>query len=247
MNKSSQPDPNIRQRDHTQSDYLGGAGGSTLTQTVAAALSEEILSGRLEPGSWIRPLELARRFGTSATPVREALRSLAAEGVVTALPQRGYQVSPASHADLEDTYRIRMVLDPLAVELAVPRLTAEDIKASEEALESLISTYDRDDAEAHRFAHRLFHFSIYQSCGSPWLLRLLRLLWDNSERYQRLSLAERGSPTDRAREHRGIFEAARAGNVDEAVALTRAHLALTTSSVNQLLAHSTQGSESARW
>lgn len=218
----------------TVPDTPGGLGPTTLTQAIAAALTGDILSGRLEPGSWIRPLELAKRFGTSPTPVREALRSLAADGVVVTLPRRGYQVSPASRADLEDVYRIRLVLDPMAMELAVPRLTQEDLAQAARALDALIDTYGRSTPEAHRVAHRAFHFALYQACGSPWLLRILRQLWDNSERYQRLSLHAQGGATDRALEHRAIFKAAKDGGADEAVLLTRAHLSHTIEAVTRV-------------
>jgi len=209
-------------------------GPTTLTQAIVSALTHEILSGSLEAGSWLRPLELAERFGTSPTPVREAIRSLVAEGMVVALPQRGYRVSPVSREDLEDIYRIRLVLDPMAMELGVPRLDEGQIERSARALDALVAAYTRRDPEAHRAAHRAFHFSFYESCGSPWLLRILRQLWDNSERYQRLSIEVRGGPADRAKEHRAILEAAEAKDAKLAATLTREHLSRTVQAVGRV-------------
>src|SRR5690242_4657103 len=84
----------------------------TLVERAAEGLRAEILDGTLAPGDRVHLADAAERLGMSMVPVREALRSLASEGLVYAVPQRGYRVSELSLDDLEDTYRLRVELDP---------------------------------------------------------------------------------------------------------------------------------------
>ncbi len=147
------------------------------------------------------------------------------------IPQRGYRVAPISAEDLEDTYRLRLTLDPMATELAVPRLSDADRAELQAAMAALEQAYASGDHALHRDAHRRFHFGIYGACGSPWLIRFLELLWVASYRYQRLSARRRGSLADRAAEHRRILAACLEGDAAGAAALMREHLALTLTAV----------------
>jgi DNA-binding GntR family transcriptional regulator len=170
----------------------------------------------------------------SPGPVREALRALAAEGLVVPLSQRGYRVTAVSIEDLHDTYRLRRTLDPLAVSLAVPRLTRERLDEMSDAFEKLSIAFKNNDWTNLSLHHRRFHFGIYDACGSPWLIRILAMLWDNSARYQRLSAYARGSHTQRSEEHRQILAACRDGDADRAAALMREHLARTERAVERV-------------
>jgi DNA-binding GntR family transcriptional regulator len=190
-------------------------------------LREEIVSGELAPGARVHLSEAAERLGMSIVPVREALRSLVAEGLVLSLPQRGYRVAPTSNEDLSDVYRLRLVLDPMATALAVPRLTGADRRDLTGAMTALERAYATGDRALHRDAHRRFHFGIYDACGSPWLIRFLDLLWVASYRYQRLSAPRRGTLTDRGAEHRRILDACLEGDGELAALLMRKHLELT--------------------
>ena len=115
--------------------------------------------------------------------------------------------SPAeSEDDLEDTYRLRLVLDPLATELAVPLMTDRQIAQTRKAFDGLVRAYREDDDMAQIQCHRRFHLSICGHCGSDRLLRFVTQLADNSVRYQRMSFPRRGSMEDRMEEHRRILE-----------------------------------------
>src|ERR1700742_5190631 len=92
----------------------------TLVEYAAGEIREQILSGEMAAGERILLDEVAEELGISPIPLREALRTLATEGLVAPLPRRGYTVAPVTVADLEETYRVRLVLEPLAVKLAVP-------------------------------------------------------------------------------------------------------------------------------
>jgi DNA-binding GntR family transcriptional regulator len=171
----------------------------------------------------------------SPVPVREALRTLASQGLVVPVRNRGYRVSAVSEDDLDDTYRLRTIVDPLAVELATPRLTEDDFRTLEDAIEGLLRSYRADDWEQHEIHHRRFHFGIYGACGSRWLLRIIEMLWENSLRYQRLSTRGRGSYEQRAEEHAEILRACRARDAGKAAELMRAHLSLTARTVHDLV------------
>jgi DNA-binding GntR family transcriptional regulator len=203
----------------------------TLAGHAADLLREEILSGALGAGSRITLEPTAVRLGMSTIPVREALRSLSAEGLVEAVSQRGFRVSSLTPEDLHDTYVLRCVLDAMAVRLATPRLRMEDLANAELALGDLVTAFETDDPVARRLHHRRFHFAIYSACESPWLLRLVSLLWENSERYQSASSRLRGSVQDRAEEHRKIFRACESGDPVLAEQALIEHLTLTESSV----------------
>lgn len=205
----------------------------TLSAAAASVLREEILTGRLAPGAHIPLTETAERLEMSVIPVREALQTLTSQGLVEQRPHRGYRVQAANLADLEDTYRLRLVLDPMAVGLAVPRLDVADLEQLEGSLTWLTQAQQRDDWEAHRRHHRAFHFGIYANAGSPWLTRFLQMLWDGSERYQRLSTKHRGTLPERVREHQLILEACSARDPAEASRRMYEHLSTTYESVRR--------------
>jgi DNA-binding GntR family transcriptional regulator len=208
----------------------------SLADEAAVLLREEILAGSLHPGDRVHLESTASRFEMSPIPVREALRMLASEGLVIPIPQRGYRVTAATVDDLDDTYRLRVVLDPLAVRLAVVNFD-EDARADLQAcFDALVKSYEQPEWRQHRVPHRNFHFAIYARCGSPWLLRFISMLWENSDRYQKLSTAGRGSPAQRLEEHRGIMEATIAGDSEEAARRMEDHLRLTYRTVRALLA-----------
>lgn len=197
---------------------------NTLVDLATQALRHELLMGELEPGSRIHLGETAERLRMSPIPVREALRTLATERLVIALPHRGYRVPEVSRADLEDIYRLRLVLDPMAVELAVPNLSADNLERARRALSALEEAL-RDEAwDRMRVANREFHFAIYEAADAPWLLKLISMLWENSEPYQRIASPGRGTAKQRIDEHRRILKAVRARDATEAARLTYEHL-----------------------
>ena len=199
-------------------------GRNTLVDVAAEALRTELQSGSLESGSRIHLGETAARLGMSTIPVREALRTLATEGLVVSLPHRGYRVPEASVADLEDTYRLRLIVDPLAVDLAVPNLTEEHLARADGALDRLTAALKVKDWSAIRAGNREFHFTIYEAAESPRLVKVITLLWDASERYQRLTSPHRGTTAQRKAEHVAILEACRSGDAKRAASLTYEHL-----------------------
>jgi DNA-binding GntR family transcriptional regulator len=214
----------------------GLAPGGSLVEFAADRVRQSILHGDLPPGERVLLDDLAADLGISAIPVREALRIVATEGLVVPVARRGYTVAPVRVKDLEETYRLRLLLEPLAVSLAVPRLTPAELSQLDEELEGLAAAFAESDWPAHRIHHRAFHFGIYEKCNSTWLLRFTEMLWTNSERYQFMTTRIRGELTERLSEHRKILKACKAGDPEKAAALMHDHLSLAAKSLARFIA-----------
>ena len=106
---------------------------STKADEIALVLEDEIVSGAIEAGVVLRQEQLSERFGVSRTPIREALRRLAALGLVSFVPNRGVRVRTLSREELREAFLVRAELESLATELATPRMTADDLRRLDEA------------------------------------------------------------------------------------------------------------------
>jgi DNA-binding GntR family transcriptional regulator len=206
----------------------GGPAGddapSTYADYATRTLREAILNGDLAPGTPLRLHALARQLGVSVAPVRETLQRLRSEGLVDQVPQRSAFVSAVSIEDLEDTYSVRVTIEALAVRRAAARMSARQYEALARCLDEYEAAYRRRDEVAGRAAHRRFHFGLYEVAQSGWLMRFIAPLWENSERYRRLTLRRRGSLASRRREHKQILEACRRGQGEKAAELMAQHL-----------------------
>jgi DNA-binding GntR family transcriptional regulator len=201
-------------------------GGETLerdttAKVVAERLREEIQHGSLAPGTRLRQNDVAKRFGVSTTPVREAFAQLQAEGLLRIDPHRGAIVFHPSVDDVLEFYEIREALESLAVEHAIPRLeptTARD-------LDALIDRMRRtSDARRWLKLNDEFHLRLYASAERPRLSALIDSLRDASKPYIHMFVVSR-SPSERANEeHKAILDACTAGDVDAARRAIRDHL-----------------------
>lgn len=184
---------------------------------VAAALRELIMTGDLQPGEALRQRQLAARFGVSATPVREALRRLESEGLVTNDVHRGSAVAPSA-GDLHEKVQIRAVLEGLAASLAAPKVEPADVAElegyNERLLEAHLSPSELDSV------NRRFHFRIYQIAESPLLLSLMRLLWRSFPGGPQVFRRRK----DSYREHKELIAALARHDGETAAALTRQHV-----------------------
>jgi DNA-binding GntR family transcriptional regulator len=198
-------------------------GARTLADVALAELREAIVSGQIPPGSPIRLHDYVDRLKMSTVPIREALRFLEQKGLIERTPHRGVYVAAMSARDLDDTYQIRLDLESRAVRLAAEAMTEKDGARIRQLVEDYAKASLAGDSAA-RDLHGDIHMSLYELSGSKWLSLLLPMLWDNSERYRRLSLPLRGTPEQRIEEHRQIVEACAAGDPDRAEELLKVHL-----------------------
>ena len=181
-----------------------------------------ILTGDFPPGSALRLQDLASRNGVSMIPVREALRLLEAEGFVESIPTRGARVAPLSMEDMLDVYRTRIVLEVEALRQAIPHITPADLSRARRLNAKIIRQFvQRGHAEYED--HRAFHFALYEPSGSKWLLRLIGIVWDHTERYRRVGAARVKAGEARA-EHELILDRIEAKDLDGALTALTVHL-----------------------
>lgn len=190
-------------------------------EKVLAYIRRRIINGEFPPGSKLEPKKIADACKTSLIPVREALRVLQTDGLVTVFHNKGTWVARMSLSDLRDLYSVRVQLEGESVR------TAQDVgPATIAKLRDILRRANEVTAQGDKDTlHRLnkeFHYAIYRACGSPWRLRLIDTLWDHAERYQRLSLNYRDDAADE--EHRAIVDALERGDLETAGKALAAHL-----------------------
>lgn len=187
----------------------------TAQELVLASVRKAILSGVLGPGARLRQEELADTFGTSRIPVREALRALEYEGLVTSEPHRGFTVTALDADDVEEVYDLRILLESEAVRLALPLLTDDDL----EDLEVLFRTMqDAETPNDQLAAREQFYIRLYSVTGRPRLVALIMRLRQEVARVLRWATIQHSSSI-----HEHFFEAVRVGDADRAVAHLSGH------------------------
>jgi DNA-binding GntR family transcriptional regulator len=219
--------------DHGLADEPRGV--LTRVDYAAERLREGILAGDLPAGERIHLDAIAQSLGMSAIPLREALRVLGGEGLVVPSPHRGYTVAPVTVADLDEIYRMRLLLEPLAVKLGVPHLRGSDHVFLAEQLDRFERAYREENWADYRIHHRAFHFGIYDRSNAAWLLRFTDVLWLNIERYQRMTALIAGELEQRMSEHRQILAACIAADGDRAAELMHDHLELSATKIRAFL------------
>lgn len=192
-------------------------------------LRQRILSAALAPGAAINQEHLAAEMGVSTTPLREALRRLESDGLVTLLAHREAIVSPLDPAELTAVYEVRESLDPLAAALAAERYTEDDARAIRKATDRA----RRPGREDRLTVNRRYHASIYGACQNPVLIETLDALWDRSDRYRRAVGFMATEPAIQD-EHEAIAQAVLARRADESAKLMRAHIRRTREAFQQL-------------
>jgi DNA-binding GntR family transcriptional regulator len=187
----------------------------TAQDVVLVSVRQAILSGVLGPGARLRQEELADVFGTSRIPVREALRALEYEGLVTSVPHRGFTVTALDADDVEEVYDLRILLESEAVRLALPLLTDEDL----DDLEKLFRVMqDADSPDDQLAAREQFYLRLYSVSGRPRLVGLIVRLRAEVARVLRWATIQHSSSI-----HEHFFEAVRVGDADRAVAHLAGH------------------------
>jgi len=193
----------------------------TTAEQVADVLREAILRGVLRGGQQLQQDVLAAQFGVSRIPVREALRRLDAEGLVTVYPHRGAVVSELSATEVEEIYEIRVPLECLALRLAIPRLTKADLDRAAAILDEIDQV-----EEIGRWSelNRSFHMTLYTPANRKRLLSLIATLRANVDRYHRIYISLMQHKMQSQQEHRRILDACRRRYRGEATRALERHL-----------------------
>jgi DNA-binding GntR family transcriptional regulator len=195
----------------------------SVVDQVYAALRRRILDGELPGGARLRQEALAEELGVSRTPLREALRRLAAEGLVEFHPNRGAQVVELTEDDMRSAYEARLILEPGAARLAALRRPPAELAAMRAAIED---EREAGDPTAAYRASRAFHLALVRACGNEHVLRAAEALWLLAVAqaiYERQAGAADLVDTD-VLEHEEIAGAVEAGEAERAETLVRRHI-----------------------
>jgi len=199
-------------------------GYELLSQKVYRALKIEIIKGSLKPGTKLSEGKIAEQMGVSRTPVREALRKLAAEGFVKISPNQGVVVSNASVEDVQEVLQIRGVLEGLAARLATKRINEEEIKELEKYQKRMEHYTNKDNVLAFSEMDAEFHELILNICGNNRLIQIRENLSDQAHRYRIRSLSVPGRLKYSFKEHQEIVEALKRKNTKQADRLSQKHI-----------------------
>jgi DNA-binding GntR family transcriptional regulator len=197
----------------------------TMAEYALEQLREAIILGELPAGTPLRLDELARSFGMSISPIREAVRQLEALGLAKHVPHQGARVLDFDVEELRDLFQVRLALESLAVRRAAERFTEAEGAAARRHLERFDEMRSAGDVRETMRAHTDFHFTLYEASQCGWLVSLIRPAWDRSERFRPALLASAGEPQDL---HRAFDEqllgACIAHQPDEAAKVMHDHL-----------------------
>jgi DNA-binding GntR family transcriptional regulator len=187
---------------------------------IADALRSAILQGKLTSGQPLRQDEIAAEFNVSKIPVREAFVQLQAEGLIKLHPSRGAVVSNLTPAEVHEIYVMRLALEPLALEGAIPNMTPTHFMQ----LEHILARIDYE-ADLSKWAELNweFHEGLYMPAQMPHLLNTIRALHHNVVRFWVYYL-DREELLHSQAQHRAILEQCREANIERAVILLKQHL-----------------------
>jgi len=222
-----------------------GSSRRTLASSMYEQLRDDILVGALGPEAKLNIRELCERFSVGLSPIREALSRLSAERLVQQTDNRGFTVMPVSVAELLDLTQARCWLNETGLRQSIQRGGAaweEAVLLNFHRLSRTPRCSGGDPAErspAWEAAHRAFHRSLVEGCGSHWLVDLCERLFEAAERYRhlaRIAGVTRGSAED---EHKEIMQAAIDRKADEAVNLLNMHFLRTAELVQKVIGKGT--------
>jgi DNA-binding GntR family transcriptional regulator len=199
----------------------------TLAAQVQERVREAILKQMLKPGDRIDQNKLADELQVSMAPVREALKGLEAEGLVTIQPRRGAFVVEVSISDMDDLYFTRQLIEGEAIYLAVPLLGEQDFAELQRMIDLMREATASGDIATYIAYNRQFHLHIYNALNNQHLLQVIQMLWERSELYRYRYMFMTRDHERIHLEHYAILDACRKGDQALAKTLAQEHILLT--------------------
>ena len=194
----------------------------TTTTIVADELRKRILSGHLKEGEQVRQEAVANELGVSRIPVREALRLLEAEGLITLISHKGAEVTRLEPSEIAELFDVRIMLENWLFEQAFALLTDEDLIAAEALIDTMRTRAALDEWGTLNWK---FHETLYRPANKSATMKILRRVHDNIDRYVRLQIAlTEDSQAQAHKEHQAIVDAVRDKNAKMAAALLVDHI-----------------------
>jgi DNA-binding GntR family transcriptional regulator len=210
------------------------------TKNVAVynKLRQGIIKGKLKPGQKVVMADLAKAFGLSETPVREAIRRLESEGYVDFTPHTGAIVTKIDEGELVEIYLIRIALEELATRLASPHITEKDIDFLNKKNREMEMAIQQNRYEILAGINKLFHLRIYKAAPFPRLYKMICDLWDTFERWPSVFsyVPERAAAS--VEEHKKIIQALQTRDTDQADQLIKEQKERTLKALQKYMAQS---------
>ncbi len=195
-----------------------------LRDVVFNTLRQAILTGDLKPGERLMEIHLANKLGVSRTPIREAIRKLELEGLVTMIPRRGAEVAQITEKSMNDVLEVRRAMDALCVELACERIRREEKLALKEACDAFEDAVKGGDIKSIAKADVTLHDIIVQATGNLRLVQLINNLSEQMYRYRFEYLKDVSQHQNLIEEHRMIYESVTKGDKDAACRAAKLHI-----------------------
>jgi DNA-binding GntR family transcriptional regulator len=205
-----------------------------------------ILRGAISPGERLNELRFTREFSLSRSPIREAFRMLASEGLITIRPRSGAWVKPISLEELEDVFEMRTLFETFAITRAAERGASGQLQIMRRLLREAVAVLEQRDIEAWYESAQSFHDAIIAAAGNQQLKALYDLIKLAMRRYQLLVIGLAQHPDRSQVEHQRILDAFVRGNSERASELLRAHLKRVTDTLAAALRESHGGGDSQK-
>jgi len=196
----------------------------TLTSMTVDAIRERILRGRYPEGEPLRQDAIGAELGVSRIPVREALRQLEAEGLVTFNPHRGAVVSVLSLKQIQELFELRAEIEGDLIRRAIPEMKPEDYARADEILDAYEVALHGGQVSVYGALNWQFHSTLYAPADRQLTMNIVSRLHQHSDRYLRMQLALTHGETRARHEHRAIAAAARKKDSAKASRLMRDHI-----------------------
>lgn len=195
-----------------------------LRDVVFNTLRQAILKGELAPGERLMEIQLAERLGVSRTPVREAIRKLELEGLVTMVPRKGAEVAGITEKGMKDVLEVRKALEGLAVELACQKIEEEQLQHLEEHLVKFEKAINSGDLTHIAEMDVDFHDTIYSTTDNEKLVQMLYNLREQMYRYRVEYIKDKETRTTLLKEHREIVDTLKSRDANAAKEVIKRHI-----------------------
>ena len=199
-------------------------GYDLLSKKVYRILKKEIIKGSFKPGSKILEFQIAQQMGISRTPVREAIRLLAAEGFVVLSPNQGAVVRTVSVENIKEVLQIHSVLEGLAARLACEVINKDGLNELENYLNKMENLLKAGDSIAYSEVDLKFHEVIVNTCRNSRLIKMRKNISDQAQRYRISSLRVAERLRESFAEHQKIFEAFKERDSNKADRMSQKHI-----------------------
>jgi len=207
-----------------------------IADQVREGLEEMITTGKFSDGERLDEVRLAEKFGVSRTPLREALQSLAASGLLELLPRRGAFVRHPGLIELVEMFEVMAEFEAMCGRGAVRHITDEQLVIIHNTITACETAVECGDRDQYYRENELFHHTLYESCGNSFLMEQAKNLHKRLKPYRRMQLQVRGRMPQSMSEHRSVVEALEKGDADAVANILRTHVSIQGEKFNDYMA-----------